>query len=77
MQKLLQDIHIGGNLKKLRKERNITQTEMATRMQLLGRSMSVYSYSHIERGKRNIYISDLILFSKIFDISFDEFFVDL
>jgi transcriptional regulator with XRE-family HTH domain len=77
MQKLLQDIHIGGNIQRLRKSRNYSQTDMVTKLQLLGRSMSRANYAHIEQGIRNIYISDLILLKKILNVDYEEFFEDL
>jgi transcriptional regulator with XRE-family HTH domain len=77
MQKLLQDIHIGGNIQRLRKSRNYSQTDMVTKLQLLGRSMSRANYAHIEQGIRNIYISDLILLKKILNVDYEEFFKDL
>jgi Helix-turn-helix. len=72
MQKLLQDIHIGGNIQRLRKSRNYSQTDMVTKLQLLGRSMSRANYAHIEQGIRNIYISDLILLKKILNVDYEE-----
>ncbi len=77
MQKFLQDVHIGSNLQRLRQKCNLSQTDMVTKMQLLGRSMSRANYAHIEQGVRNIYVSDLILFREILDISYEEFFEGL
>lgn len=77
MQKFLQDIHIGANLQRLRQNRNISQTEMVARLQLLGRSMTRANYAHIEQGIRNIYVSDLILFKEILDTDYEEFFKGL
>ena len=77
MQKLLQDIHIGNNLQRLRKARNISQTDMVIKLQLLGRSMTRANYAHIEQGVRNIFVSDLILFKEILNVDYSEFFIDL
>ena len=77
MQKLLQDIHIGDNLQKLRKARNLSQTDMVIKLQLLGRSMTRANYSHIDQGVRNIFVSDLILFKEILNVDYSEFFIDL
>lgn len=74
MQKLLQDVHIGANLKQLRLSKGLSQTDMVTRLQLYGRNMSRATYAHIEQGVRNIYISDLILIKEILGVSFDDFF---
>lgn len=77
MQKLLQDIHIGNNLQKLRKARNLSQTDMIIKLQLLGRSMTRANYAHIEQGVRNIFVSDLILFKEILNVDYSEFFIAL
>lgn len=77
MQKFLQDVHIGDNLQRLRKECGLSQYDMVTKLQLLGRSMSRATYAHIEQGIRNIYVSDLMLFKEIFNVSYDEFFKGL
>ncbi|KUO62063.1 MAG: XRE family transcriptional regulator [Gracilibacter sp. BRH_c7a] len=77
MQKLLQDVHIGDNIQRLRKNRNFSQTDMVTKLQLLGRSMSRANYAHIEQGIRNIYISDLILLKKILNVDYEDFFKGL
>jgi hypothetical protein len=52
---------IGGNIQRLRKSRNYSQTYMVTKLQLLGRAMSRANYTHIEQDIRNIYISDDII----------------
>lgn len=77
MQKFLQDVHIGANLQRLRQNRNLSQTDMVTKLQLLGRSMSRANYAHIEQGIRNIYVSDFILFKEILDVDYEEFFKGL
>lgn len=77
MQKLLQDVHIGVNLRILRKERKMSQGDVVLKLQLYGRKMSRANYAHIERGDRNIYVSDLILLREIFNVSFDRFFSNI
>lgn len=77
MQKLLQDVDFGKNLQRLRKSRNFSQYDMAAKMELLGRSMSRAQYAHIEQGIRNLYISDLILFKEILNVSYEDFFENI
>lgn len=77
MQKFLQDVHIGDNLRRLRKQRNLSQNDMVTKLQLSGRSMSRANYAHIEQGIRNIYVSDLILFKEILNVKYEAFFEGL
>ncbi len=77
MQKLLQDIHIGKNLQRLRKIKNLSQEDVSIKLTLMGRSMSRANYAHIEQGIRNIFVSDLVLLREIFDVNYDEFFKGL
>lgn len=77
MQKFLQDVHIGDNLQRLRKQQNLSQSDMVTKLQLSGRSMSRANYAHIEQGIRNIYVSDLILFKEILNVKYEAFFEGL
>lgn len=77
MQKFLQDVHIGNNLQRLRKTRKLSQADMVVQIELKGRPMSRANYAHIEQGIRNVYVSDLILFKEILDVSYDAFFEEL
>ncbi len=77
MQKLLQDVEFGKNLQRLRKSRKLSQYDMASKMELLGRPMSRAQYAHIEQGVRNLYISDLILFKEILNVDYADFFEGL
>lgn len=77
MRKLLQDVPIGKNLQRLRKLRGISQYDMVIKLELLGRTMTRSNYANIEQGRGNIFVSDLMLFREIFDVSYEEFFKDL
>ena len=59
MAKLIQDLSIGGNLRKLREARGLTQEDVCARMAQLGRPMLQSAYSQIETGRRNLFVSDL------------------
>ena len=77
MSKILQDISIGKNLQRLRKERQLTQSDVCTRMSLAGRPMLQSTYAQIETGRRNIYVSDLIALRAVLDVSYDDIFAGL
>jgi Helix-turn-helix. len=77
MEKLLQDVSFGVNLKHLRKLKSFSQTALVAQMQVLGSNISRTTYNKIEQGSRNIYISDLLRLQRIYDVSFDEFFSNL
>lgn len=74
MGKLLQDMSIGENLQKLRNKRGLTQVAVVTQLQVLGSSMDRTTYVKIEKGVRNIKISDLVALKTIFNVPFDAFF---
>lgn len=77
MAKFIQDISIGGNLKRLRKMQGLTQTDVCARMELFGRPMSQSTYAMIESGTRNIFVSDVIALKRIFNVEFEELFTNL
>lgn len=77
MQKLLQDGSFGQNLKRIRNSCNMSQADVARELQLLGRNISVTQYGHIEQGRANLFVSDLVLLQRIFKVDYSEFFKDL
>ena len=60
---------IGGKIQKLRQLKGLTQKDLGD---LLGYSESFISY--IEKGERNISVSDLHKLANIFNIDHDYFF---
>lgn len=77
MTKILQDVNLGVNLKRLRNSKGLTQEEVCVKLSLMGRPMLQNNYAQIESGKRNIFLSDLIALKEIFGVGYDEFFKDL
>ncbi|WP_317854370.1 helix-turn-helix transcriptional regulator [Chakrabartyella piscis] len=75
--KLRQDIHIGVNLRNLRKNSKLTQEQVVARLQLKESTTTRSIYSRYETGELNIKISDLVILKELFNCSFDDFFVDL
>ena len=71
------DINVGENIKRIRLNRELKQTEVITKLQLLGIEISVYSYSKIENGKQNPTVSLLLGLIKIFDCDFNDLFESL
>lgn len=76
-QKIKQDIHIGGNIRKLRMQSGLTQEQVVAKLQLLGISTSRSSYSQIECGTYNIKISELIALADLFHTDYNSFFENL
>lgn len=76
MQWILQDIPLGKNIRRIRKERQMTQMEVASKMQLRGSNMSRSSFANIESGRRNIRASGLKCLRIVLEVDYDEFFRD-
>lgn len=68
------DINIGKNIKNLREKKNLTQTDILTKLQLMGVQISVYSLSKIENGRQNPTVSLLSALTKILECDFNAFF---
>ncbi|MGN0279781.1 MAG: helix-turn-helix domain-containing protein [Lachnospiraceae bacterium] len=76
-QKIKQDIQIGNNIRRLRKQNGLTQEQVITHLQLQGIEISRSSYSQIECGTYNIRISELIALADLFQVDFNAFFENL
>ena len=70
MEKLKQDLNIGKNIQNLRKAQQLSQKDVTIQMNLRG-------YAHIEQGRQNLYVSDLIMLKEILDASYEDFFKGL
>lgn len=78
----INDINIGGNLRRLRKAAGLTQEQVVAQMQLRDISISRSIYSQIERGTYNIRTTELNVnalteilhtdFNSIFDTNHTE-----
>lgn len=62
----------GKKIAKLRSNLKISQRELADKMQLFGIDIDKNAIQRIECGKRFVTDIEIIAFSKVFDISFDE-----
>lgn len=76
-QKLKQDIHIGYNIRNLRKQAHLTQEQVTAHLQLQGIEISRSSYSQIECGTYNIRISELVALAALFHVDYNAFFENL
>ncbi len=76
-QKLKQDIHIGHNIRKLRKQAHLTQEQVTAHLQLRGIEISRSSYSQIECGTYNIRISELVALAELFQVDYNAFFENI
>ncbi|HIZ55619.1 MAG TPA: helix-turn-helix domain-containing protein [Firmicutes bacterium] len=77
MQKLRPDMDIGKNLRKLRKQKKLSQGDVSRKLQLMGCNVSRMTYSKMERNDYNIRISELIALKIIFEADYVDFFEGL
>lgn len=63
---------IGNSLKKLRKERKLTQKHMAELLQLEGHEFSDLTILRIEQGSRFVPDYEIVILADFFGISTDE-----
>ena len=73
-QRIRQDekIHIGQNIRRIRKEKNISQKAMAEKMQLHRIPITRETYVKLERGIRNVGASELKVIKEILDTTYEE-----
>ena len=75
---LKQDISIGANLQKLRKQTGLTQEQVSAKLQLRGLYMTPEIFAKMEQGRYSIKISVLLALKQIYKTdSFDAFFEGL
>ena len=73
-QRIRQDekIHIGQNIRRIRKEKNISQKAMAEKMQLYKIPITRETDVKLERGIRNVGASELKVIKEILDTTYEE-----
>ncbi len=71
-QKIKQDIHVGANIRAIRKERGYGQTEMVRMMNLAGEPMTRETLVKIERGIQHIRASQLRAIRDVLETTYDE-----
>jgi len=78
-QKIKQDsiIHIGMNIRAIRKERKVGQTELVRRLQLMGIDMTRETLVKIERGIQHIQASQLMGIRDALQTTYDELLVKM
>ena len=77
MTKLLGDEQLGRNIRRIRQKRGLTQEQTVAKMQVLGSPLSRSTFSLIEMGRGNIFVSDLVALQMVFQVDYEEFFRDI
>lgn len=68
------NINIGHNIAKLRKDMKIKQTDMVAKLQTNGVDISIYSYNRIEKGTQNPTVSFLYACCRILGCDMNRIF---
>ena len=76
-QKIRRDRNMGDNLRRLRIEKDISQEKLCAELQRRGCDIGRSTYAKYEAGELNIKSSVIIELRKIYNCSYDEFFVGL
>ena len=76
-ERIKQDLSIGANLQRLRKQSGLSQEQVAAKLQLMGISVSREMLSQMELGRYNIRVTVLLALKQIYSATFDDFFEGL
>lgn len=77
MMKLLGNEQLGRNIRQIRLRCGLTQEQTVARLQVLGSPLSRSTFSLIEMGRGNIFVSDLVALQMVFQVDYEEFFRDI
>lgn len=77
MTKLLGADQLGRNIQRIRLERGLTQEQTVAKLQVLGSPLSRSTFSLIEMGRGNVFVSDLVALQTVFHVDYQEFFRDI
>lgn len=76
-QKIRRDRNMGDNLRRLRSDANLSQEKLCAELQRRGCDIGRTTYAKYEAGELNIRASVLIELRKIYNCTYDDFFVGL
>lgn len=77
MTKLLGSEQLGHNIRRIRMNCKLTQEQTVAKLQVLGSPLSRSTFSLIEMGRGNIFVSDLVALQMVFKVDYAEFFRDI
>ena len=67
-------VDLGGNIKRIREAKNMTQAEMLRSLDLLGSGLYREIYRRIEKNERNTSASELLDIKAVLEASFEDLF---
>ena len=65
---------VGQNIRRLREQANLTQEQVAAKLQLGGCDITRSAVAKIEVGQRHLYPDEIILLKEILKVRFDDIF---
>ncbi len=68
------NLSIGKNLRRIRRDCDLTQDQVVAQMENRGFKMSRSIYSKIEQGDYNIRVSEIMVLALIFKVRYNDFF---
>jgi transcriptional regulator with XRE-family HTH domain len=76
-QKIRRDLNMGSNLRRLRDMSGLSQEKLCAELQRRGCDIGRTTYAKYEAGELNIRASAIVILKKIYNCSYDEFFLNL
>lgn len=73
-ERIKQDISIGNNLRRLRKQAHLSQEQVAAKLQVMGLPVSREMLSQMELGRYNIRVSVLMALTELYGAKVEDFF---
>lgn len=65
---------VGNNIRILREKKQLTQEQVAARLQINGCDITRSAVAKIEVGQRHLYPDEIILLKKILNVEYSEIF---
>ena len=65
---------VGNNIRILREKRNLTQEQVAAKLQISGCDITRSAVAKIEVGQRHLYPDEIILLKRILNVEYDDIF---
>ena len=76
-QKIRRDLNMGDNLRRLRVKSGLSQEKLCAELQRRGCDIGRTTYAKYEAGELNIRVSVIVNLRKIYNCTYDEFFMGL
>ncbi len=76
-QKIRRDLNMGDNLRRLRDASGLSQEKLCAELQRRGCDIGRTTYAKYEGGELNIRASVIVALKKIYNCTYDDFFLGL